>query len=572
MRKILFSLGMLVFVGAVVVGATGAFFSDTETSTGNVFAAGAIDLLIDNESYVLDFNLPEPPLSPTGELVLNEATSWALRNLDECGPGDENQNTIGNAACLFFDFFDLKPGDYGEDTISLHVQNDAWACMAMDLTGTPENVINEAEDEAGDITDDPNGGELQNYLNFVFWVDDGDNVFEVGEEETNILFQGSANQLDGAWQAIAESGDEPLQAGDDYFVGKFWCFGEIGLDPFDGEAVDPIVSGTGFTCDGSGDNNDAQTDSIVVDVHFYAEQSRNNDEFLCSALEPVGEGRPVGAALASYVDPIADPIDSCDATVGAAESLQTAIGSVPDGGTVCVDPTYDGATDPSSINVNRSVTIAGLGAAGAAVVNAGFIIDANNVTVKGLRVTGGDTEGSFTGFYIKSGVDNLDIVFNDIDGPGVNVADSSRGILNVSGVPISDILVENNTIHEWHSGIYMNPDNDSVVAPWLVRFNDIDDNSAGIGNINSALVVANEFDNSAATQEAIGAGVGGFGDYDGSTIEFNNFLGGTMINDYSDGPPITVDAPNNFFNLTAAAQAPDNVDFTPETLVIYPHN
>ena len=35
----------------VISGATGAFFSDTETSQGNTFTAGAIDLLVDNESY-----------------------------------------------------------------------------------------------------------------------------------------------------------------------------------------------------------------------------------------------------------------------------------------------------------------------------------------------------------------------------------------------------------------------------------------------------------------------------------------------------------------------------------------
>ena len=44
MKKILMSVGMLMFVAAVIAGATGAFFSYTETSTGNVFAAGTIDI------------------------------------------------------------------------------------------------------------------------------------------------------------------------------------------------------------------------------------------------------------------------------------------------------------------------------------------------------------------------------------------------------------------------------------------------------------------------------------------------------------------------------------------------
>ena len=39
------------FVGALVVGGTGAFFSDTETSSANTFTAGAIDLQIDSEQH-----------------------------------------------------------------------------------------------------------------------------------------------------------------------------------------------------------------------------------------------------------------------------------------------------------------------------------------------------------------------------------------------------------------------------------------------------------------------------------------------------------------------------------------
>ncbi|MFC1720748.1 TasA family protein [Patescibacteria group bacterium] len=58
MKKILMSVAMLVVVGAAVAGATGAFFSDTETSTGNTFTAGTIDISVNemnpwNESFVL---------------------------------------------------------------------------------------------------------------------------------------------------------------------------------------------------------------------------------------------------------------------------------------------------------------------------------------------------------------------------------------------------------------------------------------------------------------------------------------------------------------------------------------
>src|SRR3990167_8179845 len=165
MKRLLVSAGTLIFIGAVAISATGAFFSDTETSTGNTFAAGELDLTIDNTSYGFDWNRPGEN-NPTGEWGQNSANSWGLSDLTDQ---------------LFFSFRDLKPGDYGEDTISLHVQNNAWACMAFDLTSTPDNGINVPETDAGDVTDGANGGELQNYLSFLFWNDDGDNVLETGE-------------------------------------------------------------------------------------------------------------------------------------------------------------------------------------------------------------------------------------------------------------------------------------------------------------------------------------------------------------------------------------------------------
>src|SRR3990167_775323 len=124
MKKILLSISMIAVVGVVVAGATGAFFSDTETSTGNTFTAGAIDLTIDNASYRSD---------EEGDMVFSEDNSWDFTDLT-----DE----------LFFSFSDLKPGDIGEDTISLHVtSNDAWACMNIDITSTPENNVTEPEDD-----------------------------------------------------------------------------------------------------------------------------------------------------------------------------------------------------------------------------------------------------------------------------------------------------------------------------------------------------------------------------------------------------------------------------------------
>ena len=59
MKKIIMSLTMIVAAAALVVGATGAYFSDVETSTNNTFTAGTIDIAIDGdnpwtEPFVMD--------------------------------------------------------------------------------------------------------------------------------------------------------------------------------------------------------------------------------------------------------------------------------------------------------------------------------------------------------------------------------------------------------------------------------------------------------------------------------------------------------------------------------------
>ena len=48
MKRILLSAGMIAVVGALAIGGTIAFYNDTETSTGNVFTAGSIDLTVDH--------------------------------------------------------------------------------------------------------------------------------------------------------------------------------------------------------------------------------------------------------------------------------------------------------------------------------------------------------------------------------------------------------------------------------------------------------------------------------------------------------------------------------------------
>lgn len=279
MRKIFISSSLLIVTLVLVVGVTGAYYGDVETSRGNVFAAGEIDLGLDNSSYYNG--------------IFNPLTSWLLKyDLDdEFGPGPDGKY-------LFFNFNDLKPGDWGEDTISVHVKdNDSWGCMKIDLAKTDDNGLVEPEKKDGDNTGGVGEGELQKEINFAWWADDGDNVLETDEAD-NIFNESLLSSLQGLDVILADStgngvlSSSPLSGDKTYYIGKAWCFGdfEVNPQPQDGPVVigpngyplnGPDSRDPGISCDGSGENNTTQTDSVVGDITFTAVQSRNNPDFVC---------------------------------------------------------------------------------------------------------------------------------------------------------------------------------------------------------------------------------------------------------------------------------------------------
>ena len=274
------SLALIVMVtGAITFGATNAFFNDTETSAANVFTAGAIDLQVDNESYYNG--------------VLNASTTWEQTDL-----------TVEK----FFDFMDVKPNDYGEDTISLHVDtNDAYLCANVTLTSNDDNTQTEPESLA-----DENGleaGELAELINFIWWADDGDNVLE--DDET-VISTGNFGQLgvgNSYPLALADSDENiwtgeggPVPGDETLYIGKAWCFGDISESPVEQDGETDVMSPAGnndgndtagdpedggVSCDGSFLGNESQTDSLTADITFEAVQARNNPDFQCDV--PQGE-------------------------------------------------------------------------------------------------------------------------------------------------------------------------------------------------------------------------------------------------------------------------------------------
>src|SRR3989338_6742913 len=242
-KKITLSLSVIAAAAVVVVGATTAFFNDTETSTGNVFTAGSIDLTVDSlGAFRNGVGVPSTPW---------EATNLTLER--------------------FFDFDDVKPGDWFRRNISLHVENNpAWACLLVKNVQEDENILTDPEHEAGDNT--PDVGELGQNMHALGWFDSNVNVKLDGTEQTFI---------DSFFDVFTEI------ALHDSTTGNGSLNPEIPVEMLQLNlcAGNTVVAGNGtVTCNGSSMGYQSQTDELEADLQLYVEQVRNNPDFKCSDL------------------------------------------------------------------------------------------------------------------------------------------------------------------------------------------------------------------------------------------------------------------------------------------------
>ena len=275
-KKILLSASLIAAAAAIVVGGTIAYFTDTETSTGNTFTAGSIDLKIDSKATY------------NGEPV--EAATWDQKDLDI-------------QSDKFFNFQDLKPGDKGENTISLHVyDNDAWGRFTVANLSDDENDLVDPEVEAGDDTpgdeNGKSGGELGQNLKFTVWLDQGSvpgfqNIGPDGQpfgetfdpEEGDNVMNGMEEPF---WEGVlAEMGTwnisdvlkmyAPATSTEDYSPD-----GHNNYGPYQGIAADGRMVGSTTYYFGVAwelpldTGNEVQSDSLTADMIFEVVQHRNN--------------------------------------------------------------------------------------------------------------------------------------------------------------------------------------------------------------------------------------------------------------------------------------------------------
>ncbi|TKX42150.1 MULTISPECIES: VWA domain-containing protein [unclassified Halorubrum] len=197
-RKVLAGLGA---VGVASAGAglgTTAYFNDTEAFEGNTLTAGELDLKLDYKStylggpgrleHVQSMGYPDAEDLGDGRYLLDQAPSPADmqawedlvqgEEFDFCSP-EADEFLVNGDGIPVFTLDDVKPGDSGEVTISVHIcDNPAFLYLAGELTENAENGQSEPEmEQEGEDTDGI--GELADAIEVCVWYDeDCDNVYE----------------------------------------------------------------------------------------------------------------------------------------------------------------------------------------------------------------------------------------------------------------------------------------------------------------------------------------------------------------------------------------------------------
>jgi predicted ribosomally synthesized peptide with SipW-like signal peptide len=164
-KRILVSIAIIALMGSVIGGGTIAYFSDVETSNGNTFTAGTLDLQIDG----------------------------------------------GDANVVKFTVNNFRPGNQPKQSFvldnvgSLNGYLDLEAIAVTDY----ENGRNDPEIDAGDTTDGV--GELSSVVNLRLFVDyGGDGWISTGD---NVFFNGLVNTLPSSFEL-----NEPISAGGTLYI------------------------------------------------------------------------------------------------------------------------------------------------------------------------------------------------------------------------------------------------------------------------------------------------------------------------------------------------------------------
>ena len=426
-KRILLSFGMLAFVGAVVAGGTGAFFSDTETSTGNVFTAGSvsIDLLdVEHDYYGNDNNAP--------------VFDWM---------GEQGRFTLD----------DLKPLDTGMLDLDLvNGANEAHVC-AM-ITGNPGDLV-----DANDIA-------LYDQLNF--FQDDGTQV------------------VPGTWFDLGIANPNgPVGTGVDYCFGEANVDGTglVSCDYGDGSIVYNDAQNGSFAADlmfyaiQTRNNESFSCDQLTLDGNnepVYTPEVRpligaDLDAYVAptTADFTVLTGQSIQATIDGAVEGqtiLVEPGTYAPFVVDKGLTIAAATG--PDSGTpvtvVPVDATYSQLAEVTADNVTitgfvfdgQNTPSTGNRTAGINVETSTGNPDLSNIEVSYNRIvninsvtTSGQTGSYALKLFSENGrsMTNVLLAHNEINGVN-NLAGGGYGIQSVG--ELNNATIEYNTITDINSG------------------------------------------------------------------------------------------------------------------------
>jgi predicted ribosomally synthesized peptide with SipW-like signal peptide len=328
-RRLLSGIGAVGIASAGAGLGTSAYFSDREAFDTNLLVAGELDLKVDWQEtytgpdgfvYVDAFpdNFVNDPANPDQYVYENGYPKQGADGIQDpiatreelaARPGYPEDPTDPTVEAAFRDQFanvpdyldqrerplidieDVKPGDSGEVTFSLHMfDNPGYIWLNGRLLANEENSVPEPERKDPDENDDApvpddeldDRGELADEIRVTLWYDeDGDNELDDGErvvlggnedptanptlaEALAILSQGLGVPLDGDRTTdFAEIDEGAPAAGDD-----------PGRECYPNSTTQYV----GFAWELPVDHaNEIQTDSVTFDLGFYAEQCRHND-------------------------------------------------------------------------------------------------------------------------------------------------------------------------------------------------------------------------------------------------------------------------------------------------------
>ncbi|MBO8180077.1 MAG: hypothetical protein H0Z19_06300 [Archaeoglobus sp.] len=243
MKNVWYSLLVVGLIGIGLGAGTIAYFSDTEMAPGT-FTAGSLDLKVDLNSTYWKWD---------GNVYYH--------NFSEKDLGESD---------YFWQLDDVKPGDSGEMTVSLHLyDNPGYLWFMVDVKEDDDNGITEPESEAGDSTDGVGEGELDDYIYVMIWRDDDcDNKLDVYEDECEcpicdgngngieseqILWEGYLNEIsDQSFNLSEHLPDGYMEPCETYCFGIYWSWDSTATD------------------------NMAQSDSWGADLKFAVTQLNDN--------------------------------------------------------------------------------------------------------------------------------------------------------------------------------------------------------------------------------------------------------------------------------------------------------